>query len=508
MALRARLSRLARPPSPPAPPSLPRRASSIAVLSPRDGLPFAEIPDTTAAQVDSAVAAAAACVASGWARREAVDERAAALRRLAASLLERREELATLESRDCGRPLAETRADVSFSAAVCEYYAELAQVKLAAAPLPLRDEPHFGARLVPHAAGVAACITPWNYPLMQAVAKLAPALAAGCAVLLKPSPLASLTCLRLAELAPLPPGALAVLTGGPPCGGGGGAARLVGHPRVDLLSFTGSGAAGRQLLHGSADALRRSALELGGKGALLVFDDADVPAAVDWAMVGIFCAAGQICSATSRVLVHRSIYKRFTDALVAATAELRVGDPLAESCQVGAVISARQQEMVLRAINGAVADGGKLLAGSGEKLIIEGLEGGYYVKPTILADLPRDSAAWREEIFGPVVAVSSFETEQEAIAIANDSPYGLGHAVMSADEERCRRVADELEAGVVWINSNQALFPATPFGGWKQSGFGKEYGEAGLEEYLRYKTVISAQHGFSWNYFDSGKAGG
>ena len=307
------------------------RYASIEVISPRDGAPFATLHDWTASDVDSAIESGRRHLASGWAGRDdlAIERRCGVLRCIGAALRTRTEEFAQLESRDCGKPIAESRVDLEMCAALFDYYAEIAPRSLAEQPLALPDE-SFHARVVPHPIGLVGAVTPWNYPLMQAIVKVAPALAVGCAVLLKPSPLASLSCVLLGELATdagLPRGALAVVTGGPPGGVADGAAALVRartaagllhlarsphfarttgtdsltalqvrHPRLDYLSFTGSGAAGRALLHASADALRPSALELGGKGAMLVFDDCDIDAVVDWAMVGIFSCAGQACA--------------------------------------------------------------------------------------------------------------------------------------------------------------------------------------------------------------------
>jgi betaine-aldehyde dehydrogenase len=350
-----------------------------------------------------------------------------------------------------------------------------------------------------------AAITPWNYPLMQAVVKVAPALAVGCSVVLKPSPLASLTCLELGKMADtvgLPSGALSVVTGGPPDGAGDGAARLLSHPAVDYLSFTGSTRGGREMLSASAPLVRPTGLELGGKSAMVVFEDADVPSVVDWAMIGIFMTTGQICSATSRLLVHKKLAPKLIAALHAAAVRVRVGDPLSESTQMGALISDDARARVVSAIDRAQSDGASLVCGGTAKPTVgEGLSGGYYVSPTVLADVPVESTAWRDEIFGPVLCIRTFETEDEAIQLANNSPYGLAHAVMSADDERCERVAAALDAGTVWINSSQAIFPQTPFGGWKASGFGKEFGAAGLDEYLKHKTVTRAASGFSWNLY-------
>jgi betaine-aldehyde dehydrogenase len=487
-----------------------RLASSIAVKSPRDGKVFDEIPDWTTAEVDSAVARAVALRPSAWAAPSSVGDRATQLRALAGAVRRETDRLARLESLDSGKPIAEAVADMGACVDLLEYYAAIAPSVLGERRLAL-DDADFVSSVVPAPAGVVAAVTPWNYPLMQAVCKVAPALAAGCPTLLKPSPLASLTCIELgrmaAEEAGLPGGALTVVTGGPPDGAAdGGAARLVAHPAVDLLSFTGSTRGGREMLAASAPLVRRTGLELGGKGAMVVFDDADVDAVVDWAMVGIFVCAGQICSATSRLLVQREIAPRLIEALRAATGRVRMGDPLDEGTQLGAMISEDAAIRVLAHVERAHAvDGATLLCGSGQAAHVGGgaLDGGYYVEPTVLVDVPIEAAAWQEEIFGPVLCVRTFDTEEEAVSLANASPYGLGHAVMSADDERCERVAAALEAGTVWINCSQPLFPQTPFGGWKASGFGKEWGEEGMHEYLRHKTITKTSQGtsFSWKYY-------
>jgi betaine-aldehyde dehydrogenase len=476
--------------------------ATTANLSPRDGSALAPLPVSTAADVDAAVALGADVAASAsWGAREAVGARAGVLHALAAAVRGRREELARLESVDMGKALVESRADVAFCADVLDYYAALAPRALADAQIEL-DAPPFAARVVPSAVGVVGCVTPWNYPLLQATAKLAPALAAGCAVVLKPSPLASLSCLQLgamAEAAGAPRGALSVVTGGPPAAAPAGADedgahRLLAHPHLAKLSLTGSERAGGAALRAAAEHVRPTALELGGKGAMLVFEDAALEAAVGWCLLGAFANAGQVCSATSRLLVHRPIAARFTDMLVRAAAALRVGDPLAEGVAMGALVSAARREAVLAAVASSRAAGATLLLGGGPAAV-PGLNGGYYMEPTILASAPRDSAAWRDELFGPVLAVASFEDEAEALALANDSRFGLAHAVFSADAARCERVAAALDAGTVWVNCSQLVWPATPFGGWKASGFGREYGLPGLQVYLRYKTISAAPAG-------------
>lgn len=487
-----------------------RFVTSFAVHSPRDGKVFSEIPDWTTSEVDAAVAKASDVSCSAWAATSSVESRSKSLRALASAVRRDTERLAQLETLDAGKPIRESRIDMGACVDLLEYYADIAPSVLRDEPLELPDA-DFGSRIVPHPAGIVAAVTPWNYPLMQAVCKLAPALAAGCPVLLKPSPLASLTCLELAKLASdecgMPVGALTVVTGGPPGGLGDGAERLISHPKVDFLSFTGSTRGGQAMLGASAPLVRRTGLELGGKSAMIVFEDASLADVCEWAMIGIFSCAGQICSATSRLLVHASVADELTERLREAVAAIRVADPLEEETTMGALISASARDRVLTEVANASQPGGggaTLVIGgqSAADSVGEGLEGGYYVQPTILSDVPLESAAWREEIFGPVLCIRTFETEEEAVRLANDSPYGLAHAVMSDDETRCERVAASLDAGTVWMNCSQPLWPQTPFGGWKASGFGKEWGEAGMHEYLRHKTITKTSKGtrFSWPF--------
>ena len=468
--------------------------------TPRDGSVIGEIPDASAADVDAAVDAGVACLGSSWSSPSSVAARCAVLETLGASLRANLEELAKLETLDCGKPLAESRIDIETCAALCEFYAEVAPAKLRDEPIDAaRLEPPYGARVVAAPAGLVGAVSPWNYPLMQAVAKVAPALAAGCATVLKPRRSPRSRACASASWRPTPArpparspsspaGRRAVARGAAPSGSS--------PPSLDLLSFTGSGRAGRQLLRASAEALRPTTLELGGKGAAIVFDDADVAAAVDWACVGIFACAGQVCSATSRLLVHESIHDDVVAALLAAAADIRTGDPLADGTTMGPLVSAGQRDRVLAALSDARADGCDVLLGGGAAGVDASLAGGYYVEPTVLA-APRESRAWRDEIFGPVLAVSTFSTEAEAIAAANESEYGLAHAVFSADGARAERVGAALDAGTVWLNCSQVLWPATPFGGWKRSGWGKEFGAEGIDEFVRRKTVTTAPPGFS-----------
>jgi len=485
------------------------------VHSPRDGKTFARIAEASVGDVHAAIEAARTCFDDhdgAW-RQTTVAERSSMLNKMAASLEARRDEFAKLETMDCGKPIAESEADIDFCIDIMRYYAKIAPDAMAQEKLETND-PEFVASIDKEAFGVIGCITPWNYPLMQAVNKVAPALAAGCTVVLKPSPLASITNVLLGELANdagVPAGVLNIVTGGPPAGAAEASEALGSSPLLDKLSFTGSGPTGKRLLHASAEHLRPTSLELGGKGAIVVFEDTDLKAVADWVMVGIFLCAGQVCSATSRLLVHESVQAELLDILCERTAAIKIGDPLLPDTLLGPMVSASQAAMVTKAIQAAVeVDGCTLRAGGAAKpsSTADGeLSNGYFVQPTILTDVPLTSSAWNEEIFGPVLSVRSFKTEDEAVAAANASPYGLAHAVMTQDEARLNRVASRLRAGVVYRNCSQVGFLTTPFGGYKQSGFGREWGEVGLEEYIHHKTITSAvSPSFTWEWYHKATA--
>jgi len=490
----------------------------ISVVSPVDGKPFASIPNASAKDVQTAVSSARACFdRGGWPERSP-EERSKVLRAIAARLREpaKLAELCVIESRDCGKTLAESKGDIEFCADVFDYYADIAPEHLRSQPIGIPEGDgagkDFSARIENEPLGVVGCITPWNYPLMQAVMKVAPALAAGCAVVLKPSPLASLTCLALGEIAAAagaPSGALNVITGGPPeelPGGGSTGQTLIDHPDLDKVSFTGSVVAGRKMLQASVPKLRPTALELGGKSAFIIFEDAEeyLDAVADWVMVGIFACTGQVCSATSRVLVHKDLEEKLTSKLVEAAAKIRVGDPLAEGTQMGPLISDGQRQKIVALLKQAEAEG--CVAHAPALDLPPELQGGYFMAPTVLTKVPESSIAWREELFGPILSIRSFSTEAEAIAAANDTPYGLGNAVYSKDVQRCARVASKLKSGVVWENCSNVLFQQTPFGGrmGKGSGFGFEYGVPGLMEYVSPKTVVrSVSPSYSWQSYIS-----
>eukprot|EP00808_Paulinella_micropora_P011434 g7838.t1 len=412
--------------------------------------------------------------------------RAKWLRDVSEGITRRRARLVELESKDIGKPLPEALADIDFCAKVFRYR----RARLCGSEWK---------RTQTEAVGVAAAITPWNYPLMMACSKVAPALAAGCAVILKPSENTCLSSLELASIAHevgLPAGALNVVTGGPETG-----RALTRHAKVDKVSFTGSTRAGREILAACAPDIRRADMELGGKSSMLVFEDTDIPAAVDWAMVGVYCNAGQICSACTRLLVHEKIYDSFLSLLREKIKKVRIGGPFAadgspSGNNMGPLITAAQRDKVSGYVQRAVHDGGKLLHGG------TSAQGpGFFFQPALLEDVPLESKAWNEEIFGPVLMVRKFKNEQEALDIANKTEYGLAGCFFTEDKMRAKRVRRGLRAGVVWHNCNQPVLAHAPWGGMKQSGMGREGGFWGLEAFQETKAVISAQTGFTWKWF-------
>ncbi|PYU16682.1 MAG: aldehyde dehydrogenase [Acidobacteria bacterium] len=442
---------------------------------------IAEVPDANAQDVDRAVAAARAAFDSGpWSQSTAQD-RGRLLFRLAQKVRDETPRLAELESRNCGKPIVESEYDMADVATCFEYYGGLATKVLGhvnpvpanALSLSLREP-----------VGVAGQIIPWNYPLLMAAWKLAPALAAGCACVLKPAEQTPLTALEMAqwfEEVGLPPGVVNIITGFGETAG----APLVQHPQVNKIAFTGSAAVGKQIVKMAADTVKRVTLELGGKSPNIFFADADFEAAVDGALFGVFINQGEVCSAGSRILVERTIYSRFLEAMTEKAGRIKLGPPLERETKMGPLVSKEQYERV----NSYVEIGKKEA-----KLAIGGSRPanparGYYVAPTIFYDVDNSARIAREEIFGPVAAVIPFNNETEAIRLANDTPYGLAAAVWSRDIFKVFRVVKALRAGVVWVNHMQPTYVEAPWGGYKQSGFGRELGPWGIEEYLETKQV-------------------
>ncbi|WP_173933855.1 aldehyde dehydrogenase family protein [Chelativorans sp. Marseille-P2723] len=476
----------------------PVHGKTFSVINPATEETIHAIAAATAEDVELAVAAARrAFDKDGWPRIDG-QSRGCYLRAIAAGIRARHDELARLEVIDNGKPLPEALGDIEDSAGCFEYYADLAE-KLDNNPVEeiAVSDNRFTSKVVREPVGVAGAIIPWNYPLLMASWKVAPALAAGCTVVLKPSELTSLTALELAAIAMeagLPAGVLNIVTG---TGAEAGQA-IIDHPLIDKLAFTGSVPTGSKIMSAAARDIKRISLELGGKSPFVIFSDADIEQAVEWIMFGIFWNQGQVCSATSRVLIEAPIYDRVMARLCQAAKEIRIGNGLDDGVLLGPLVSRGQYDKVVAAIEAAVKAGARIAIGGKRP---EGLDKGYYLEPTILTEVPLDSAAWREEIFGPVLCVRPFETEAEAIELANDSRFGLAAAVMSQDEARAERVAAAFRAGIVWINCSQPTFTEAPWGGYKTSGIGRELGRWGLENYLEVKQITRYASKKRWGWY-------
>ncbi len=459
----------------------------LEVVNPATETVLARIGSGDAEHVESAVLAASQAF-PGWARSSGA-ERGALLRRIAEGVRERRDTLIRLQSANNGKPLFEAAIDVDDVIGTFEYYAGLAEGLDARqnSPVELPSE-DFAARLRREPCGVVGLIVPWNFPMVTTAWKLAPALAAGCAVVLKPSevtPLPELELARIIHDAGVPAGVFNLV-----CGTGlAVGAPLSSHPKVAKVSFTGSNAVGIQVMQRAAETVKGISLELGGKSSLLVLEQADLDLAVELACGGAFFNAGQMCSATSRVLVAEPLAADFLARISARAAAIRVGDPFSEGVEMGALVNQAQYQRVRGHIQRGIESGARLVCG-GERPA--GLERGFFLQPTVFSEVPKDSALWNEEIFGPVLCVRSFASEEEAIALANDSEFGLVASVVSRDLDAAERVANALQAGMVWINSPQVIFPQTAWGGYKQSSIGRELGPWGLAAFQELKHVVRA----------------
>ncbi|MEV7855262.1 aldehyde dehydrogenase [Streptomyces sp. NPDC088183] len=442
--------------------------------------PWARFPLGGEADAGRAVAAARRAFDTGPWPRMGFAERGAALHRLAGLIEAHGQELGLADTHDMGKPLTQSRdADVPRAAANFRFFADHARLATAEV-LPMDSGHHCYGRF--EAAGVVAAVAPWNFPLMLASWKVAPALAWGNTVVLKPaegSPASATLLARLALEAGLPAGVLNVLQGlGPDAG-----AALTRDPRVDRITFTGSSRTGRSVAAAAASHLAPVSLELGGKGANLVFADADLDLAVDWAVKAAFSNAGQICLAGSRVLVQRPVYEEFTARFVRAAEAMTVGDPLAPETQIGPLAS----EQHFRKVSGHLAEAGP---GRAATLATGGLGEGWSVRPTVLTEVSADSPLWREEIFGPVVAAAPFDDEKQAVVAANDTPYGLNAMLFTADLDRAHRVSAALRAGTVWVNCFFVRDLRAPFGGAGDSGIGREGGAFSREFFTEPKAVV------------------
>jgi aldehyde dehydrogenase (NAD+)/betaine-aldehyde dehydrogenase len=455
--------------------------------NPATGEHLGDVARSSVADVDAAVRAARAALDGAWAKTSPA-KRARMLNRLAQLLDERTDELATLESRNNGKPRWQSAAEIKTAVATLELFAGTAQHLYGRAHVVNPSVVSYSLR---EPVGVCAAIIPWNYPLMMATWKLAPALAAGCTLVLKPASATPLTAIALGELAleaGIPAGVLNVVTGS----GGDAGEALVAHPGVDKVAFTGETDTGRRIAAVAATTLKRVSLELGGKSPNLVFADADLDAAVNGSLWAIYYSAGQSCEARSRLLVQDAIYDRFAEAFTAKAAALRLGDPMADDTQVGSLISRDHAARVLDLIGSAVGDGGELLTGGApdDGALGEGLDAGAFVRPTVIGGIGNDARAAQEEIFGPVVTLTRFADEADALRLANDVRYGLVATVWTGDSARGHRLAQRIRSGAVSINTPFVAFPGIPFGGFKESGYGREQSLDTLELYTETKAIL------------------
>ncbi len=453
----------------------------FAVYEPSTEEVMAEVLEADSTDVDLAVKAARRAFDSGAWPQETYQDRAQILFKLAAKVREQVAPLAEVEARNSGKPIIEAEGDILAVAEIFEYYGGLA-TKIPGHVNPVSANAISLSMKEP--IGVASLIVPWNYPLLMASWKLAPALAAGCTVVLKPAEQTPLTTLMLADWfneVGIPPGVVNVVNGfGETCGDA-----MVVHPLVDKVAFTGSTAVGKMIVKRGADTLKRVTLELGGKSPNIFFADADWEASIDGALFGIFINQGEVCSAGSRILVEKKIYSKFVEAMSEKAKTIRVGEPMNRETKMGPVVSKEHYDRVSEYLAIGKTEA-KVASGGGRPAQFAK---GYYIEPTIFYDVDNTARIAREEIFGPVATVIPFEDERDAIKIANDTPYGLAAAVWSRDIYKAFRVVKSLRAGIIWVNHMQPTCTEAPWGGYKQSGVGRELGPWGIEEYLETKQV-------------------
>jgi len=453
------------------------------VVNPATEEVIAAVASADKSDVDAAVAAARAALDGPWGKMSA-RERGRLVSRLADRLMERADEVARLETLHNGKPIFESRQIEIPAAAECfEYYAGWAD-KVMGETIPVKG--NYLTYTLRERLGVIAAIVPWNFPLLLAAWKVAPALATGNVVILKPASQTPLTALALGEIAVdvgLPPGVLNVITGP----GSSVGQAIVEHPGIDKIAFTGDTSTGKGIMRAAADTLKKITLELGGKSPNIVLSDADLDAALRGATTGIFYGKGEVCAAGSRLLVDRSIKNEFMEKLAARAKKMVAGDPLDPKTRYGALASKKQLETVERYVTVAKKEGAALVAG-GDRADI-GTGKGYFFQPTVFDQVTPEMTIAREEIFGPVLATIEFADLDEAIARANDSQYGLAAAVWTRDVKKAHYVARKLQAGTVWINTYNVYDTAAPFGGYKASGFGREMSAHALEHYTQVKSV-------------------
>jgi betaine-aldehyde dehydrogenase len=471
------------------------------IIYPCDASHVTTVTEGNAEDVEKAVKAARRAFDEGeWPKTPAA-ERGRLVEKLADAIEESREELAQLESLDTGKTVEESRWDMDDIAGIFRYFGQLADKEggeMISSPMA-----NTTSRVVREPVGVAAQISPWNYPLLQASWKMAPALAAGCTIVMKPSeqtPLTTIKVTELAEEAGFPKGVVNLVLGpGDPAG-----VEMSKNPGVDLVSFTGGIVTGKKILKAASDTVKKVALELGGKNPNIIFGDADFDTAVDFALNGVFFHAGQICSAGSRVLVERTIHDRFVEALKERISAIRLGDAFDPETEMGPLISEEHRGKVEGYMKIAREEGADFIVGGGrpEK---PPYESGFYFQPTLITGVKNEMRVAKEEIFGPVITVEAFDTEEQAVSWANDTIYGLSGGVWTKDQDRAERVAARLKMGTVWINDFNIYFVQAPWGGYKQSGMGRELGKPGLEEYTEVKHIYQNHANEPVNWFGAKK---
>lgn len=449
--------------------------------NPYVGATWATVPNSSEADVDAAVAAARAAFESGpWSTMSARD-RGRLMRRLGDLLADNAELLARFESTDNGKLYREMLAQMQYLPEWFHYFGGAAD-KLEGSVIP-SERPNFMIYTRHEPIGVVGAITPWNSPVLLLGFKIAPALAAGCTIVVKPSeytPVSTLEFAKLFDQAGFPPGVFNVVTGGRETG-----AALAGHPDVDKLAFTGSNATGAAIIRASADTMKAVSLELGGKSPNIVFEDADLEAAANGVIAGVFGATGQTCMAGSRLLVQATVADDLVRRVAARARTIKMGDPMAPDTEMGPMATKAQFDKVMGMLDRARAGGADIVCGGGKS----DAHHGYFIEPTIIVGLRPDTEIARDEIFGPVLSVFTFETEEEAIRMANDTRFGLAAGVWTLSGQRGHRVAHRLRAGTVWINAYRVVAPNTPFGGFKQSGVGRENGIDAIRAYTETKAV-------------------
>nr|WP_295970242.1 aldehyde dehydrogenase family protein [uncultured Bacillus sp.] len=459
---------------------------TMKTFNPATGELVAEVAKATKEDTEKAVQAARQAFDHGKWRRFPVNKRFRVLNKIASIMRSRFNELVELEILDTGKSLTAAQGQINQAIEDFEFYAG-AIVSHGGRVNSLPGQFHNYTEKEP--VGVCAQIIPWNYPLMMAAWKIAPAIAVGCSVIVKPASLTPLTAIVLGEIcleAGVPAGVVNIVPGS----GFEVGNYLVEHKLVDKVAFTGSTPIGKNIMEKASQTLKRVTLELGGKSPNIVFEDCDIDAAVDGSLYGIFYNTGQSCEARSRLYIHEDIYDEFVSKFVEKTKKLRLGNPFDEATQIGSIIDQNQLDIIDGYVQSAIADGAKILAG-GKPAVVEGFEKGYWYHPTVMTHVNHEMKVVKEEIFGPVVVIMKFKDEKEAIKLANDTEFGLGSAVWTKDGARATRVAGQIRAGIVMVNCPFSAMPGTPFGGYKQSGFGRELSIETLDLYTETKSIVS-----------------